>query len=51
VKFNQQGAALVSGFSPSLAKNIMAGQGISPVEMMMNVIMDKRYDLDMVKAA
>lgn len=51
VKFNQQGAALVSGFSPSLAKSILSGEGISPVDMMMRVIMDPRYDLDMVKAA
>jgi Domain of unknown function (DUF2828) len=46
VKFDDSGTALVSGFSPTIAKNIMSGSGVSPVEMMMNVIMDSRYDLD-----
>ena len=45
VKFNQQGAALVSGFSPSIVKNIMSGESIDPYRMMLNVIMDPRYDI------
>lgn len=49
VKFNTQGAALVSGFSPSLAKNIMSGESINPVKMMLDTIMDPRYDLDIVQ--
>lgn len=44
VKFNQHGTALVSGFSPSLVKNIISGAGIDPIEMMLNVVMDERYD-------
>jgi len=51
VSFNKNGAALVSGFSPSLAKNIMSGESINPTEMMLKVIMDERYDLKKYAAA
>jgi len=45
VKFNQQGAALVSGFSPSIAKSIMTGESIDPYKQMLAVIMNERYDI------
>lgn len=45
VRFDRSGTALVSGFSPSIAKNIMAGKDINPVNMMLNTIMDPRYDI------
>lgn len=48
VRFNQNGTALVSGFSPTIAKNIMSGKQVTPYEMMLNVIMDKRYDIELV---
>lgn len=50
VKFNQQGAALVSGFSPSIVKNILSGEGIDPYTMMLRVIMDPRYDIPDLQA-
>jgi len=45
VKFDQSGTALVSGFSPSVAKNIMSGKDITPRVIMMETIMNPRYDL------
>lgn len=45
VKFNQNGVALVSGFSPSILKGILAGdmECFSPEAIMLNTIMDDRY--------
>lgn len=51
VKADEAGNILVSGFSPTIAKSFMSGDGITPQEIMMKVIMDSRYDLDMVKVA
>lgn len=51
VKFDQSGTAMVSGFSPSIVKNILGGVGISPIDMMLKVVMDPKYDLDLVQAA
>lgn len=44
VDFRQDGTALVSGFSPSIMKNILAGEGMSPVDIMLNTIGSDRYD-------
>jgi hypothetical protein len=44
VQKHQSGAALVSGFSPSLLKTLLSGEDMSPVSMMMRVIGDSRYD-------
>lgn len=46
VRHDESGTALVSGFSPAIAKSIMSGEGLSPVDMMLRVIMDERYDID-----
>jgi len=43
VKFDKQGTALVSGFSPSLLTSLLAGKDISPLSMMFTVINSERY--------
>jgi Domain of unknown function (DUF2828) len=43
VKFDKQGTALVSGFSPSMLKNLLGGKEISPLSMMYQVINSERY--------
>jgi hypothetical protein len=51
VERNAQGAALVSGFSPTIVKNLLSGDELSPTAMMMKTIMNPRYDLDLIKKA
>jgi len=43
VQFNENGTALVSGFSPALLTNLLAGKDMTPYSMMMNVIGGERY--------
>jgi hypothetical protein len=45
VKFDKRGTALVSGFSPSIVKPLLAGdlEDFTPESAMMKVIMDDRY--------
>ena len=43
VKFDQKGAALVSGFSPSILKSILAAEDLTPVSVMMKTLNDPRY--------
>lgn len=43
VKFDKQGTALVSGFSPALLTNLLAGNEMTPMSMMMDVIGSERY--------
>lgn len=45
ITFHQNGAALVSGFSPSIMKSILACTEISPVKIMMETINKDRYEL------
>jgi hypothetical protein len=45
VRFDQNGTALISGFSPSLMKSILSGKSVTPFSMMMETIMNDRYDL------
>jgi hypothetical protein len=43
VQFDENGTALVSGFSPALLTNLLAGKEMSPYSMMMSVIDSERY--------
>ncbi len=43
VRFDQSGTALISGFSPSILKSILAGDSITPVNIMMDTINSERY--------
>jgi hypothetical protein len=47
VKFDQSGVALVSGFSPTIVKSILASDldNMTPEAIMLKTIMDHRYDL------
>jgi hypothetical protein len=49
VKYNQEGAGLVSGFSPAIVSSILAGKEITPEAIMMKIIFASRYDLDLVR--
>lgn len=50
VEFNKQGVALVSGFSPSIMKSILKGEEFTPRAIMLQTIMDERYDFMKVTA-
>ena len=47
VKFDKNGTALVSGFSPAIMKSILAGNvdDFTPESVMLETIMNKRYDI------
>lgn len=44
VEFNQQGVALVSGFSPALVKSILGAKNVTPADIMRETLMNARYD-------
>lgn len=46
VKFNQQGTALVSGFSPAIAKSVLANdlEDFTPENIMLKTILAERYN-------
>jgi hypothetical protein len=43
VHFDEKGTCLVSGFSPALLTNLLAGKEMTPLSMMMSVIDSERY--------
>lgn len=43
VKANAEGMALVSGFSPSVMKNVLSGQ-VTPLKIMIHTLENSRYD-------
>ena len=43
VRFDQQGSAMVSGFSPSLMKSILAAKNFTPRDVMLETIGAERY--------
>ncbi len=45
VHFDTNGTALVSGFSPALLTNLLAGKEMTPISMMMSVIDSERYSV------
>ena len=45
VRFDKNGTCLVSGFSPSLLKNLLSGKDITPLSMMLQVIDSERYSV------
>jgi hypothetical protein len=44
VKFNEEKMALVSGFSPSIVKSVLAAERVDPVSIMMATIENDRYN-------
>ena len=45
VKFNKNGTALVSGFSPAIMKSILAAKNFTPKDIMLETIDVPRYDI------
>lgn len=43
VKFDKADTCLVSGFSPSLLKSLLAGKDLTPISMMYQVVNSERY--------
>jgi hypothetical protein len=43
VSFNQDGVALVSGFSPSIMTQLLKGENLSPEGLMLKTVMSDRY--------
>jgi hypothetical protein len=44
VKTNQEGAVLISGFSPSIMKSILSGKTVTPRDTMLEVVGKDRYN-------
>ena len=44
VTYNESGAALVSGFSPSIVKSVLGGEELTPVSVMLKTVMSDRYN-------
>jgi hypothetical protein len=44
VTYNKVGAALVSGFSPSIVKSVLGGDDLTPIGIMLKTVMIERYD-------
>ena len=44
VTYNKVGAALVSGFSPSIVKSVLGGEEMTPISIMLKTVMTTRYD-------
>lgn len=44
VRFDKEGTALVSGFSPSLLTNLLSGKDFTPESMMFDVVNSVRYE-------
>lgn len=45
VNSKQKGVALISGASPSVVKSVLSGKNITPVDIMLEVINAKRYNV------
>jgi hypothetical protein len=44
VTYNKVGAALVSGFSPSIVKSVLGGEEMTPISIMLKTVMIAKYD-------
>jgi hypothetical protein len=44
VTYNKVGAALISGFSPSIMKSVLGGEEMTPISIMLKTVMIKKYD-------
>jgi hypothetical protein len=44
VTYDKTGAALVSGFSPSILKSVLGGEDMTPLSIMLKTVMVQRYD-------
>lgn len=44
VQFDKQGTALVSGFNTNILKNLLSGDDLTPLSMMMAIVNSERYN-------
>jgi hypothetical protein len=44
VSANEDGTALISGFSPSILKTVLSGKSVNPIEMMLETLNIPRYE-------
>jgi hypothetical protein len=44
VRFDEEGTALVSGFSPSIMKSLLGGENMDPVSIMKKTVESERYE-------
>jgi len=44
VTYNKVGAALISGFSPSIMKSVLGGEEMTPISIMLKTVMIQKYD-------
>ena len=44
VTYNKVGAALVSGFSPSIVKSVLGGEEMTPISIVLKTVMCERYN-------
>jgi len=44
VTIHDSGTALVSGFSPAILKSILSAKTVTPVDIMLETVMNPRYD-------
>ena len=44
VTYNKAGAALVSGFSPSIVKSVLGGEEMTPLSILLKTVMIQRYE-------
>ena len=45
VRFDKEGTALVSGFSPAIMKSILAAESFTPEAIMLDTVNVPRYDI------
>ena len=45
VRFDQNGVALISGFSPSIMKNVLAARNFAPADIMLETLNSDRYNV------
>lgn len=45
IQFDENGTALISGFSPSILANVLGGTSLTPYSIMMDKINSERYDI------
>lgn len=44
VRYDESGAALVSGFSPAIMKSLLGGEDFTPRGVLLKTVLDSRYD-------
>jgi hypothetical protein len=51
VRSSEANVSLVSGFSPAILKCVLSGEMLTPLQTLLNVVLDDRYDRVTLPAA